>query len=218
MIVMLIFKSDEINSLSDALVHDAAVPLYLLPVCICLWGAHLVWRESRSYATVPGDFVHFDGERKDEDVVAEEQRIRGSAADPNSEIVRYEGLSHTYKAAAGSVCAVRGISLGIRTGECFGLLGPNGAGKTTTLSVLTGELRPPTAGQVQIFGHNVATSEGLYEAYQVLGVCPQVDPLWPTTVGQGALAVLRRDQRREPGELGRNGGQLAPALGLIWRC
>jgi ABC-type multidrug transport system ATPase subunit len=39
---------------------------------------------------------------------------------------------------AGGKYAVRGLSLGINKGECFGLLGINGAGKTTTLSILTG--------------------------------------------------------------------------------
>jgi ABC-2 type transport system ATP-binding protein len=52
----------------------------------------------------------------------------------------------------GKVEAVRGLSLRIETGECFGLLGPNGAGKTTTIEILEG-LLAPTSGDVRIFGH-----------------------------------------------------------------
>jgi len=52
----------------------------------------------------------------------------------------------------GKVEAVRGLSLRIEAGECFGLLGPNGAGKTTTIEILEG-LLAPTCGEVRIFGH-----------------------------------------------------------------
>ncbi len=47
--------------------------------------------------------------------------------------------------------AVRGLSLSIKRGECFGILGPNGAGKTTTLEILEG-LQTPTSGTVRILG------------------------------------------------------------------
>jgi ABC-2 type transport system ATP-binding protein len=53
----------------------------------------------------------------------------------------------------GKVEAVRGLSLEIQVGECFGLLGPNGAGKTTTIEILEG-LLDPTSGEVTILGHN----------------------------------------------------------------
>jgi ABC-2 type transport system ATP-binding protein len=52
----------------------------------------------------------------------------------------------------GKVEAVRGLSLEIQGGECFGLLGPNGAGKTTTIEILEG-LLVPTSGEVKILGH-----------------------------------------------------------------
>src|SRR5215469_641673 len=53
----------------------------------------------------------------------------------------------------GKVEAVRGLSLAIQPGECFGLLGPNGAGKTTTIEILEGLLEP-TSGEVSILGRS----------------------------------------------------------------
>jgi ABC-2 type transport system ATP-binding protein len=47
--------------------------------------------------------------------------------------------------------AVRGLSLEVPAGQCFGLLGPNGAGKTTTLEIIEG-LLDPTSGEVEVLG------------------------------------------------------------------
>jgi ATP-binding cassette subfamily A (ABC1) protein 3 len=44
--------------------------------------------------------------------------------------------------------AVRGLSFGVKSGECFGLLGINGAGKTTTFRMLTGD-EIPTVGKIK---------------------------------------------------------------------
>ena len=38
--------------------------------------------------------------------------------------------------------AVKGLSLTVRPGRCYGLFGRNGAGKTTTIKCLLGHLRP----------------------------------------------------------------------------
>ena len=62
-------------------------------------------------------------------------------------------LRKTYDA---KVEAVRGLSLAIEPGECFGLLGPNGAGKTTTIEILEGLLEP-TSGEVTILGRSWKT-------------------------------------------------------------
>ena len=65
-----------------------------------------------------------------------------------SAAVECRDLRKTYD---GNVEAVRGLSLRIEAGECFGLLGPNGAGKTTTIEILEGLLQP-TSGEVTILG------------------------------------------------------------------
>jgi ABC-2 type transport system ATP-binding protein len=63
--------------------------------------------------------------------------------------IQCRDLRKTYD---GKVEAVRGLSLDIAAGECFGLLGPNGAGKTTTIEILEG-LLAPTSGEITILGH-----------------------------------------------------------------
>ena len=65
-------------------------------------------------------------------------------------VIECRDLRKTYD---GKVEAVRGLSLEIAAGECFGLLGPNGAGKTTTIEILEGLLEP-TSGEVSILGRN----------------------------------------------------------------
>jgi ABC-2 type transport system ATP-binding protein len=69
--------------------------------------------------------------------------------------IQCRDLRKTYD---GKVEAVRGLSLEIQVGECFGLLGPNGAGKTTTIEILEGLLEP-TSGEVSILGHSWRENE-----------------------------------------------------------
>jgi ATP-binding cassette subfamily A (ABC1) protein 3 len=127
---------------------------------------------------------------RDDDVVAETARV--DAAAPSEHACLYKNLEHSFCGHRGEpVRAVRGISLAIDKGECFGLLGPNGAGKTTTLGCLTGEIRPPTSGEVFVAGHAV-TGAGIFEAYKSLGFCPQVDPIIPGLSGRQHLALYAR--------------------------
>ena len=56
----------------------------------------------------------------------------------------------------GRFTAVNGVSLEVKPGEIHGFLGPNGAGKTTTLRMIAGLLKP-TAGRIEVNGHDLAT-------------------------------------------------------------
>jgi len=58
-----------------------------------------------------------------------------------------KSLHKTY----GSVKAVDGIDLYVKSGQVFGFLGPNGAGKSTTIKLLT-TLIPPSSGKLNILG------------------------------------------------------------------
>jgi lipopolysaccharide transport system ATP-binding protein len=47
--------------------------------------------------------------------------------------------------------ALRGVSFGLRPGECLGLVGHNGAGKSTILKLLANITRP-TSGKIAVTG------------------------------------------------------------------
>lgn len=64
--------------------------------------------------------------------------------------VEIRGLTKRY----GTHLAVDDVSFAVRRGEIFGLLGKNGAGKTSIFEIIEG-LRPPSAGNVLIWGYDV---------------------------------------------------------------
>jgi ABC-2 type transport system ATP-binding protein len=68
------------------------------------------------------------------------------------------GLTKTYGAG---LTAVRDLDLEVADGAFFGLLGPNGAGKTTLIGTIC-NLVLPTAGEIQVFGHDYRSREARF--------------------------------------------------------
>uniref|UniRef100_A0A6V7QQH1 ABC transporter domain-containing protein n=1 Tax=Ananas comosus var. bracteatus TaxID=296719 RepID=A0A6V7QQH1_ANACO len=85
--------------------------------------------------------------------------------------------------------AVRGLSLALSRGECFGMLGPNGAGKTSLINMLIGFIRP-TSGTAYIEGMDIRVD--MNKIYTSIGVCPQHDLLWETLTGREHLLFYGR--------------------------
>jgi ABC-2 type transport system ATP-binding protein len=78
-----------------------------------------------------------------------------------------KGLTKTYK---NGVQALKGIDLDVEEGDFFAMLGPNGAGKTTLIGIVT-SLVTKSAGQVQVFGHDIDTE--IERAKACIGIVPQ---------------------------------------------
>jgi ABC-2 type transport system ATP-binding protein len=69
----------------------------------------------------------------------------------NEAVVRVRALTRQF----GATTAVAALSCEVGRGELFGIVGPDGAGKTTLLRMLAGVL-PPTSGDAEVLGHQVA--------------------------------------------------------------
>lgn len=84
-------------------------------------------------------------------------------------VIALEDARLALSSAEGMVEILRGITLSIAAGETVGVLGPSGAGKTSLLMIMAG-LETLTGGRISLADHNI------------------------TTMGEDALAALRRDQ------------------------
>uniref|UniRef100_A0A0E0QQB8 ABC transporter domain-containing protein n=1 Tax=Oryza rufipogon TaxID=4529 RepID=A0A0E0QQB8_ORYRU len=85
--------------------------------------------------------------------------------------------------------AVRGLSLAVPKGQCFGMLGPNGAGKTSFISMMIGLVKP-TSGTSYVHGMDI--NMDMDHIYTNMGVCPQHDLLWEPLTGKEHLFFYGR--------------------------
>ncbi|CAD7929910.1 unnamed protein product [Amoebophrya sp. A25] len=99
--------------------------------------------------------------------------------------------------------AVKGVSFGVKRGECFGLLGPNGAGKTSCINMICG-LQKLTRGDIMVCGFDV--SRDLAKSHAFLGVCPQFDCVWDDMTVREHLILYARIKRGATSRLGTTGG------------
>jgi ABC-2 type transport system ATP-binding protein len=100
--------------------------------------------------------------------------IDGLSNTERSPAIEMLGLSKTYRPQASTpVHAVVHVSLSAPAGQVVGVLGPNAAGKTTLLKLIAGMVRP-TAGHVQVQGHDVVRERAL--ALRQLGVALEGGP------------------------------------------
>ena len=72
----------------------------------------------------------------------------------SASIVEARDVSKVFEMAAGSVAALRDVSLRITAGEYIGVVGPSGCGKSTLLHVL-GVVDVPTSGEVLFKGREI---------------------------------------------------------------
>jgi ABC-type multidrug transport system ATPase subunit len=121
-----------------------------------------------------------DGGGDAPDVAEECQRVQALLAEAPLEqrdLILIDRLEKVYPAQNGQhpKMAVKALTLGVRSGECFGMLGPNGAGKTTSIHCLIG-LMQPSAGNAFVVGHSIRSAMDVI--YSLMGICPQHDILW----------------------------------------
>ncbi|TMW58106.1 hypothetical protein Poli38472_011694 [Pythium oligandrum] len=85
--------------------------------------------------------------------------------------------------------AVRGLSFGLKQGECFGFLGINGACKTTTMKMLTGDV-VPSSGTATLSGSDILTQQ--IEVRRQIGYCPQDNALFDLLTVREHLELFAR--------------------------
>jgi daunorubicin resistance ABC transporter ATP-binding subunit len=111
----------------------------------------------------------------------------------------------------GSVQALRGVDLTVRTGMLAALLGPNGAGKTTLVRILATLLRQDS-GSVRVLGHDVATHP--YAVRSVIGLTGQYAGLDEALRGRDNLILIGRLAGLGRQEASRRATELAERFGL----
>jgi len=91
----------------------------------------------------------------------------------------------------GQRVVVKGVSIGIRSGEIVGLLGPNGAGKTTTFYMITGLLRP-NEGKIYLDDKDMTDMPIHMRARLGIGYLPQEPSIFrKLTVEENLLTILQ---------------------------
>lgn len=103
--------------------------------------------------------------------------------------IRVEHLRKVYPQSARGVAALEDLNLEVPSGRVYGLIGRNGAGKTTFVRICSTQLAP-TAGRVEVLGHDVDREER--EIRSRIACIPQESrPLYFLTVEEVVYLYLK---------------------------
>jgi ABC-2 type transport system ATP-binding protein len=111
----------------------------------------------------------------------------------------------------GSVRAVDGVDLAVRSGSVYGVLGPNGAGKTTTIRMLATLLRPD-AGSARVLGHDIVDDAGAVRG--LVSLTGQLASVDEDLTGRENLILLGRLLGLKRTHAKTRAGELLEAFGL----
>ncbi|EPS66567.1 hypothetical protein M569_08209, partial [Genlisea aurea] len=126
------------------------------------------------------------------DVAQEREKVEQLLLEsPESRAILCNDIKKVYPGRDGNPekYAVRGLSLALPQGECFGMLGPNGAGKTSFINMMIGLIKP-SSGTAYVNGLDIQSD--MDQIYTSMGVCPQHDLLWETLTGREHLLFYGR--------------------------
>jgi ABC-type lipoprotein export system ATPase subunit len=139
-----------------------------------------------------------------------------SAPTSTGSIVEALRITRDFPSGGGMVHALRGIDLRILPGEFVALRGRSGSGKTTLLNILVG-LDDPTAGQVAVLGHALATMNETQRAKlrrEQIGMLFQNAHLFPSLTAQENVEVPLRLGRVAPAIRTQRAQQALDLVGL----
>ncbi|KAL6630054.1 hypothetical protein ACP70R_029819 [Stipagrostis hirtigluma subsp. patula] len=182
MFLLLTFYLDEFGTLRNGIRKMAIV------CCSCFDGSSL----SAQKQIIQLQEFQASVEMDRTDVLREREIVEQLLQESDSSYsIICDKLKKVYRGKDGNVdkIAVRGLSLSMQRGQCFGILGPNGAGKTSLISMLTGFTKP-TSGTAYIDGMDIRLD--MDRIYTRIGVCPQFDLLWETLTGREHLMFYGR--------------------------
>jgi spermidine/putrescine transport system ATP-binding protein len=74
---------------------------------------------------------------------------------PDRNAIEVKSVTKVFGAGAAQFAALKDVSVAIRENEFFTLLGPSGCGKTTLLRLIAG-FDYPTAGEIRLYGDDIA--------------------------------------------------------------
>jgi putative ABC transport system ATP-binding protein len=90
--------------------------------------------------------------------MAVREESKDGVAVPANAAVDARDISRRYGEGETAVDALRGVDLGVRSGELVAVMGPSGSGKSTLMHILAG-LDKPTSGSVKIAGTEITDLE-----------------------------------------------------------
>jgi lipoprotein-releasing system ATP-binding protein len=141
-------------------------------------------------------------------------------AAPSGELVmQVRGLTKRFHEGRLDVTVLQGVDLQVHRGETLAIVGASGSGKSTLLHLMGG-LDAPSAGSVELLGHNLATLSPAHQGRlrnQHLGFVYQFHHLLPEFSALANVAMPLTIRRLSPAESAQAASKMLAAVGLEHR-